>query len=542
MQFTMRYSNRKLVRTGGTYIAVLGTALLVALLGITALVGQRIQNRIVTASADIRQAELNANTAVELALLAMKQEANWRSSRPNGNWFISRSTGAGTCSANVTDPVDGNLTTGSTDPVVVLGIGYYGDAQQRFKISVDAFRQPIASLRSAVAAGDSIALNADTLRTNGLITANQITANSSQVYGNVEAVTISGSTYNGTNTLITSARLPAMPNWASVFNYYRTNGTEISYSSLPSAPSTNFVRNWTFNNEAEDWTGTIPGPSGQPTADLTDTNNWSRTASMSLRVRDRTAWNAGAVQRIEHFVKPGKQYNVSAWVHAPGLIGIRSFRMWLVTKGTGSAEASDPSNSATAIVIVGTNLPSANINDQLTAPPWTGDLEYAYIKVSDASSPGSTNEFYLDDVEITEVASGRFIYRKVLSPSVNPFSGGTDDEGIYWINCGGNRLTIERSRIHGTLLIVNPAQDPVLPTDPSAGRRPWRDIPPFWSMPTTPVMPTSRSPQPIVGSAKRNSGSTTIRPVPPTPALEMTPTRTISTGPRSRAWSQSRTI
>ena len=74
----MRYSKRKLVRTGGMYIAVLGTALVVALLGISALVGQRIQNRIVTASADIRQAELNANTAVELALLAMKQEPNWR--------------------------------------------------------------------------------------------------------------------------------------------------------------------------------------------------------------------------------------------------------------------------------------------------------------------------------------------------------------------------------------------------------------------------------------------------------------------------------
>ena len=461
MQFTMRYSKRKLVRTGATYIAVLGTALLVALLGITALVGQRIQNRIVTASADIRQAELNANTAVELALLAMKQEPNWRSSRPNGNWFISRSTGAGTCSANVTDPVDGNLATGSTDPIVVLGIGYYGDAQQRFKLAVDAFREPIASLRSAVAAGDSIALNADTLRTNGLITANQITANSSQVYGNVEAVTISGSTYNGTNTLITSARLPAMPNWASVFNYYRTNGTEIDYGSLDSTPSTNFVRNWTFNDEADDWTGIIPGPSGQPTAELTDTNNWSRTASMSLRVRNRTAWNAGAVQRIEHFVKPGKQYNVSAWVNVPGLIGVRSFRMWLVTKGTGSAEASVSSGSVSLISVLG--ILSANINSQLTAPAWTGDLEYAYIKVSDATSSGSTNEFYLDDVEITEVASGRYIYRKVLSPNVNtlyPLALTNQSQGkthgIYWINCNSQRLTIERSRILGTLLVVNP--------------------------------------------------------------------------------------
>jgi hypothetical protein len=214
------------------------------------------------------------------------------------------------------------------------------------------------------------------------------------------------------------------------------------------------VRNWTFDNDDNDWSGTMPGSGA--TADLDDTNNWSKTANMALRVQNRTAWNAGAVQRIEHFVKPGKQYNVSAWVNVPGLLGIRSFRMWMVTKGTGSAEASDSSNSASCVVIIGINLPTANINDTLTAPAWTGDLEYAYIKVSDASSPGSTNEFYLDDVEITEVASGRFIYRKVLSPSVNPFSGGTDDEGIYWINCGGNRLTIERSRILGTLLVVNP--------------------------------------------------------------------------------------
>ena len=57
---------------------MLGTALIVALLGMSALIGQRIQNRMIVASADIRQAQLNANTAVELALLAMKQDTNWR--------------------------------------------------------------------------------------------------------------------------------------------------------------------------------------------------------------------------------------------------------------------------------------------------------------------------------------------------------------------------------------------------------------------------------------------------------------------------------
>ena len=66
-----------------------GTALVVALLGMTALIGQRIQNRMIVASADIRQAQLNANTAVELALLTMKQDTNWR--RPTQRQLVCQS-------------------------------------------------------------------------------------------------------------------------------------------------------------------------------------------------------------------------------------------------------------------------------------------------------------------------------------------------------------------------------------------------------------------------------------------------------------------
>jgi hypothetical protein len=44
----------------------------------------------------------------------------------------------------------------------------------------------------------------------------------------------------------------------------------------------------------------------------------------------------------------------------------------------------------------------------------------------------------------------------VLSPSLNPFGVTTNAEGIYWINCNGNKIVIERSRIVGTLLLVNP--------------------------------------------------------------------------------------
>ena len=52
---------------------------------------------------------------------------------------------------------------------------------------------------------------------------------------------------------------------------------------------------------------------------------------------------------------------------------------------------------------------------------------------------------------------GRLIYRQVLGPGVNSLpSGATNPNGIYWIDCGGNKLLIERSRILGTLVVLNP--------------------------------------------------------------------------------------
>ena len=124
-------------RTGGVYIAVLGTSLVVAMLGLAAVMGQRIQNRMLVSAADIRQAQLNANSAVELALLKMKQDTNWRMTYSNGNWFTIDGGSAGTYTANVTDPVDGNLANSSDDPVVVLGIGTSGQAAQRVEVTVD---------------------------------------------------------------------------------------------------------------------------------------------------------------------------------------------------------------------------------------------------------------------------------------------------------------------------------------------------------------------------------------------------------------------
>ena len=53
--------------------------------------------------------------------------------------------------------------------------------------------------------------------------------------------------------------------------------------------------------------------------------------------------------------------------------------------------------------------------------------------------PGIHNDFYVDNLDIRENVTGRFIYRNVISPSLNPFGASTNSEGIYWINCNGSQ-------------------------------------------------------------------------------------------------------
>lgn len=453
----MQPRHTKRSRTGGIYIAVLGTAMVVALLGLSAMFAQRMQNRMITAAADLRQAQLNANTAIELGLLAMKTDTNWRTTYAHGNWFVKRATSAGTCTLNVTDPADSNLANNADDPVVMLGIGYSGEAEQRVKVTIDPRKGPLSCLRSAIAIGDAATLSNDTLRTTGLITAGSISATSAQIYGKVEAIAASGSTYNSGTTIVTSQKRPTMPDWTSVFNYYKTNGTQIDINTLPTQ-TPNLGRNTGFETNVNDWSGT---PTGIPTADISQSNNQARTGTYSLRVQNRNAWNAGAAQYIDAYVKPGQQYTISGYVYFTSGT-FKNFRFTLFTKGTGSAV--QQSNGADNWCVVNGWWP---VTATVTAPTWTGNLEYAFIKISGADS-NNTSDFFFDDLTIRETTTGRFIYRQVLSPSINPFGATTNSEGIYWINCNNNKLVIERSRILGTLLVINPGAGSCVSNGPIA--------------------------------------------------------------------------
>lgn len=447
----IRITRTRPLRRGSVYLAVLGTAMIAGVLAFSALALQRVQNRMLGSASDVQQAQLNAEAAIQMGLLTVKNDATWRTSNPHGDWFVDRNLGAGTSSLAVVDPLDASLADSATEPIEMTGVGAAGLAVQRVTRTIDSYPQPLECLRSAIAAGGDIALSGCTLRASnsGLITANSISASGSNVYGRVQALTVSGGTYQETTTQVTPADRPTMPNWSTVFDYYQDNGTEIPIGSISSNMGS-FVRNNSFTTDTSYWTGT---PNGGPTATITRSNAFGtfRTAGGGLRVSLRSAWNAGAAQPIDSFIKAGQPLTISGYINHTGIGAVRNFRVRIVTKGSGSSEATASSADIGVLGVVVTFLP---ISATVTAPAWTGDLEYAYAIISGGT--GNTSDFYLDDVGIQDASSGRFIYREVLGPGVNTVNGAVNPQGLYWINCMNNRIVIERSRIKGTLLLINP--------------------------------------------------------------------------------------
>ena len=183
----------------------------------------------------------------------------------------------------------------------------------------------------------------------------------------------------------------------------------------------------------------------------------SHSGSKSLRVRNRSDQYAGPAQPIDGYVKSGQQYYIEGYVYHStsllnlGIVGLpKVFRISLYTKGSGDSSAQI---NTLASDVNATGLQWTKVSGNITAAAWTGYLQYAFVKFmcTDANV-----DFFLDDVVIRETTTGRIIYQKVLSPSLNPFGSQTNSQGIYWIDCANNKLVIERSRILGTLLVVNP--------------------------------------------------------------------------------------
>jgi hypothetical protein len=407
-------------RRGGVYIAVLGTALITALVGISALVVQRIQNRVITSAADIRRAQLNAETAVELGLLTMKQNDNWRDLRDGQSYLIKDRElvlgGGSTCSleapdaaSDASDPLD--------RPVQLVGIGRHGpgsgaaprtSAEQRVEVVIDPRRKPHDCLKS----GSS-----------------------------------------------------ATPTWQTIFDHYggppmspNGAGTKLEINSLPDrAPpqGSSFAQNVSVTYNDTYWDRADQISSGAPEFASSNVNRVEDTLGHEACLEiDRSNRKGGVANRLKSWLlKPSTQYRVDIQIYA-GLLG-NVYKAFLVTDTNGTIQVTSGS-TVSILAAVGQSWQDRTFT--VTTPAWTTHPDKVYVAINSDTAGGSAWDFYVDNIDVYETGA-RFIYQTVLGSGVNQLYSGapTNSWGTYWIDCQNTtKLVIERSRIFGTLLVENP--------------------------------------------------------------------------------------
>ena len=220
-------------RRGATYIAVLGTTLIVMTLGLAGLITTRSQERASGYLSDSVDARLYAMTGIDFARLQIAQASSWRTTYSNGAWATNQAIGTGTLSVSVVNP-NGALNHSLFDPVTVTATGVKNAATHISQVTLVAQPVPFTCLNAATTVNSSIALGSTTvIGFNETLASNaSITTLLGTVYPNVEAVgSVGGLTYNGSVTTGVTAR--TMPD-STVFNYYTTSGTAISISTLGS--------------------------------------------------------------------------------------------------------------------------------------------------------------------------------------------------------------------------------------------------------------------------------------------------------------------
>jgi len=133
----LKRPRRRRRKGAALYVAVMVSALIVSLLGLSALTLVRVERERAALATDRLAALRNARSAVELALLVISNDSGWRNTYSNGIETTPQSIGAadqGTVSWVLEDS-DGSLTDADTD-LRLHGVGRLGTAVQVLSIKL----------------------------------------------------------------------------------------------------------------------------------------------------------------------------------------------------------------------------------------------------------------------------------------------------------------------------------------------------------------------------------------------------------------------
>lgn len=431
-------------RTGAAlYSLVVLTTVLVSSIGLAALQLARARGRELTNTNEMSQARAAALASLQLANCKIANSSNWYT-QLSGNWLVRNQAYArGSLSISVSDPVDG-IVSGDDDSLLVVGTGQQGSAVQRLSMNLTRIPHPRTCLNYGLVAGNGIQANQSTLRSSTAVaTSGDVQSTNSTIHANVIA---SGQVIGlgVAGSITTRAANTAMPDRLRALDYYLLNGTAVSLAGLPRWQQTQIIRNPSFESDTSSW---------YALTDCTLSRSSTRTASgsWSLRVSNRSSRDDSAAQDITvSSLKNGDLFHL-AIPFFPTANGTASARLTLQSTGDGTQVFKLP--DFTCAKNAQGNFSWITMEGDLSLS-WSGSLTKATLSIDTSFN----QDFYVDAASLIDVTYPHnmpVIDHQLISPTVNAL-GSTNSQGIYVINCGNQDVMIGRSRIVGTLVLINP--------------------------------------------------------------------------------------
>lgn len=213
---------------GSIYIFVLGTALLVTVIGLSAIIVARINTRRTGSLKDQPEAMALGLSAVEAAVAAVNNDPDWRTNYLNDTETPAVQLGNGTISWKLVDE-DGDLADDPMDAVRVYGIGRVNENVWVYSAILSGLT-PLEALRTCLHASNQLHIKSGkSLRTTGArASTNANFRNDGTLFGSIDAATRSGS-----GSVMGIVNVPASPKGlppAQVFSLYAGKATPIPYS------------------------------------------------------------------------------------------------------------------------------------------------------------------------------------------------------------------------------------------------------------------------------------------------------------------------
>ena len=189
-------------------------------IGLGALFAIRVQRRSIQMTQDMAEARLHAQSAIELGLLFVQTNPNWRSAWSNGTWISNQSLGQGTYSINGVDPGDGDLADSEYDPLVLTGVGTCGIARHQTQVTLVPDIMPLEALNTCIHSSELLKVSGGHLiRAIGApVSTNGVLDNDEMIDGDAEANSIDD-TKTITGTLTVPAAQKSMPDPNVISNY-----------------------------------------------------------------------------------------------------------------------------------------------------------------------------------------------------------------------------------------------------------------------------------------------------------------------------------